>query len=151
EAALKTSETALRLAPDMPMVWHVRGNAYAQLDRLDDARNAYGECLRISPSSTSCAQMLLELEANEGNCDAVESLSRRVVALAPDSPTGYEFLAGALFAKSHSLDAAREALNQRWARVAPDWLQRARDKDEFSLAILAGDFDGAERVLDRWE
>ncbi len=137
--------------PTIPLVWSLRANALVQLDKLDDARFAFARCLELAPASTSCSQMLMQLESNEGHCERTEALARQVIARAPDSPTGYEFLAGALFGTTRSLEATEAVMAQRLARLDPSEREMSRWSGRFSIAILDGDTDAAGRALDAWE
>ncbi len=107
-------------------------------------------CLEISPSATSCLDDLSNLESREGRCDEVVTLSRRAIAIDPQSSDAYDRLAQALFALGEPLDAVQGALEAKW-KLRPHRVRVIELSDEAGLAVLRGDFESALRVAREYE
>jgi serine/threonine protein kinase len=117
-----------------------------------EAKAAVDGCLGVAPAAASCLRIRATIEDLDGDCGALEADARRMTAMEDESARGYDFLARSLYARGRSLDAVRDALDQKW-KATPE---RARSaivlRDEALLASATGDFVTALRevgTLDR--
>jgi len=149
--ALEACDQALRQDPDLATAWFYKATTLVRLDRVDDGLRAYGECLRISPRATSCLRHLSELDAQEGRCEEAERLSRELISADPDSPRWFLHLARSMYGTSQSVDAARAALVQRWARTAEGERAQTEIEDSFYIDVLEGAFDRALERAHQWD
>jgi serine/threonine-protein kinase len=151
QTVVDACDEALAHDPDLASAWLFKATALIQLDRVDEANHAYGECLRVSPRATSCLRHLSELDANEGRCAEAEQLSRALISADPNEPRWFVHLARSIYSKSQSIEAARAALEQRWARTPPNVRAQTELEDEFYLDVLGGAFEKAEERALQWE
>ena len=100
----------------------------AKLGRFAEARTEYDRCFATSPSATGCISWRARIDANnDGRCDSVEDLGRRLIAIDNESAEGHHLLAGALFAQSQSVIAAHAALEPWWLSLRDargEWIRR---------------------------
>jgi serine/threonine-protein kinase len=90
------------------------------------------------------------LSANDGRCDEVEALSRRLIAIGPDAPESYQWLANALVSQGRPLEGVRVALEQSEAREEPEEKAAAHHRHEAELAAGRGDFVTADAEARAW-
>jgi serine/threonine-protein kinase len=111
---------------------------------VDAAIAEYTRCLEASSSAASCLAARGAIAAQRGDCAGVEADARRLLGVEPGGWRAYESLARALVARGRPLETVREALKREWL-LLPD-AQRARREqlDDARLAVLSGDFVGAE-------
>ncbi|WP_394840310.1 protein kinase [Pendulispora rubella] len=150
--ALPAAERAIGVVqPARPIARLMRARALAKLDRFDEARAEYRDCISSSLSATGCLRWHARLEAGAGRCQDVERLGRRLMAAAPNNPDGYYFLAGGLAGQSAASSAMRDALNPRWQLAPQDERPWLRLEETFYIQVISGAFDDAERTLTEWE
>jgi tetratricopeptide (TPR) repeat protein len=118
---------------------------------MDDARAALLACTTTVPDAADCLAELNDLDAYNGRCEEAENGSRRLIALEPENPTWYEYLARAVYGRSRDLDAARAAFDVAVEHVPATGRDSAQHKHAFGLAVLLGDFGTAEHELRDWE
>jgi serine/threonine-protein kinase len=104
---------------------------------------AVDRCLAIAPSAASCLRIRATREETDGDCAALETDARRMVAMEGASRRAYEFLALALFARGRPIDSVREALRLKWKATPESSRDEVRDLDEARLDIAIGDFGAA--------
>jgi serine/threonine-protein kinase len=112
--------------------------------RFDDARSRVEQCLRASPSSISCMLQNARLAVQQGACDEVEALGRRIAAVDPEDAYGPQTLSLGVAGRV-ALPALREVLAQKHARLSAARRAHAELRDAAHVAALAGDFSEAER------
>jgi tetratricopeptide (TPR) repeat protein len=83
EAAAGALEAAVELAPVEPYMWNNLGMAYEQLDRLEDARNAYGKA--VAMESDRARDSLTRLEGVESVIRTAKAEPDKVMV--PGTPT----------------------------------------------------------------
>jgi tetratricopeptide (TPR) repeat protein len=150
EEAIEATQHLLDRDPSFVDALRWRARAFIGLNRVDDARRALEECVRQSPSGTSCLKLLVGVYENEGECALAEELDRRLIASDPSNPDWYVRLADTLYAQHRGLDAVRTALEHSFSlRSGKDRLV-AEARDGARLAELEGRFDVAESLFQRW-
>ena len=137
-------------AKGLPVAMWIEARALLGLGRNEEAWRALGGCTSASPSSEDCLELAAVMDANDGRCPDAESTSRRLIAAAPQSPAGYQLLAGSLFGQSHSSEQSRAALELKWSHVPADSRSWSEAQDRVNLALLSGDFASAMGLLDSW-
>ena len=103
------------------------------------------------PDATECLSELNDLDAFNGRCEEAERGSKRLIALEPDNPTWYEYLARAEYGRDEDLDGARAAFDVALEHTPTTERESVRHKHAFGLAVLRGDLRSAERELRDWE
>ncbi|WP_394838937.1 serine/threonine protein kinase [Pendulispora rubella] len=128
--------------------------ARAELHRgnLAAARTALDSCTREAPyGAVDCLISRARLESNEGACEQSALSAKKLITVDHESPDGYTSLARAEFGLTHRTSAVRAVLEEKWARVSEASRELERQRDEFFLAVLDGNFQGAYVALDGWE
>ncbi len=124
--------------------------AYLQRDDVEGGVRGLERCVATSPGATDCLEWLARVETNEGRCVAAEKTARKLVAAAPDDPDGYRYLARAVMGQTHSAEATRAILRNRWARLPAESRAEVEAADEFFLHAYEGEFDLARQDNARW-
>jgi len=107
-------------------------------------------CLRLSAAATSCLNDLLQIEMNDGQCDAAASDAQQLVAIAPDAAS-MEDLAISSFATGKPLAVAGATYERAADLLSAERAPVERANFRTKIAALAGDFGDAARYLDEWE
>ena len=148
DAALEALAAVERLEPPLaPACAALRGDMERTRYRMDEAAKSYDACVLQSPVAAACLQGQARIAALRGNCDKLERLAQRVIALDRDDPHGYELLVLALVAKREPIASVREALGAKWDRQRkwshlPTFRHIADSEwsDRYRLAVVEGDF-----------
>jgi len=144
--AAKAVEVSLERDATFAAAWNLKGFLLSELGEAMASVDAFAQCVKVSPGATSCFLELAFIEINEGKCeDAVATARRLIPLLPPDVPLPYFLLAEALAGAGEPEEAVHAALQQYFERSLPP--QRAREPMTTggALAILRGDFAGAEQ------
>jgi tetratricopeptide (TPR) repeat protein len=149
KAALTPLDAALHAVPDQPMALALRGIAYAYLDRIDEAVRDFDRCNEVSPAATLCLAEVIQLQANEGRCSAVEGAARRMISVEPDGSHGYDHLSSVLYALNRPRDAVLLAQAQSAARAHVPELAKVNYR--YQLAAAEGRFEEALASIAEWE
>ena len=144
-AAERTHARAIDVDPKFAMALGFRGIYQAYLDDIDGAYRSFAQCLEAAPGATLCLHFRSNLDELEGNCARIESDARHMIAIDPRGPTGYAFLAEAMYGLGQGRDVTRETLRQEAERVPSAARRDAELTRELHLAELGGDFAIAER------
>jgi eukaryotic-like serine/threonine-protein kinase len=151
-AALVRFDRAIALDRGFGAVYRSKSDLLAYQGRFDDALATIEQCTREAPDATNCLAERALIDELSGNCARVEQDAQRILAREPGSSVGYYLLALASYAEGRSLEAVRELLRERLARM-PDALRpRFEAWQLWALDVLTGDFDAARdraRELDR--
>jgi hypothetical protein len=115
------------------------------------AFDAFNQCFKVSPGSTTCLSDLAAVEANEGKCDDLVNTGRRFVALVPTSPQPYQRLAEGLLGRGEPLDVVRASLQPVYEREGSSGRRSVELTTDIALAIHEGDFSAAMRTSDQLE
>ena len=149
--AIAAFEGALRIDPELGAAWAQLGRAQVYDDDLKAARATFTRCIEVSSGSTTCLGALVALSSTGGECEQMESLSERLVALEPGTPDWHRSLATARLALGRGIDTTRKALD-RYAALRPAAERPVENlANDTLLATLAGDFVQAERTARAWE
>jgi eukaryotic-like serine/threonine-protein kinase len=140
-------DLALADDPKFAAVYWARAAGAEDRGDAEAAIADYTRCLDASPSAASCLAARGAIEAQRGDCAAVEADARRTLAVEPSGWRAYEALARALVARGRPLETVREALKREWLFLADGQGARREQLDEARLAVLAGDFAGAEAKM----
>ncbi|WP_394834909.1 protein kinase [Pendulispora rubella] len=135
-------DSVIAREPSLALAWAIKGFALAFSDQTVKARDAWKECMRISPYADGCLQALLMLEQNEGSCVESEKHARALLTLPGVKSMWGTRLAGAIVARGGPMESAREVLD----RVSNSYIEK-----KAAFYVLAGDFDAARRELDARE
>ncbi|WP_394840728.1 serine/threonine-protein kinase [Pendulispora brunnea] len=143
EELLRSTEEFVAATPPFAAAsWNIRGLGLLYSGRDDEALAMFERCLNTA-SSTTCLGNIMELHSRRGECEKGEQNARRQITLTPNSPFGYEHLAGALAARGLAASAVIEALQQKWSRISAERRERERAADEAHVALWRGDFTAA--------
>ena len=142
-------ERALQLDPKFGMAQAGLGDIRAYLGDLAAARQAFDACLAKFPGASSCMAGRLELADQAADCASAEEDARRTILVNPSGWLGYTYLAGAQLANHRPIEAARETLKLKWARLPPAQAYR-QIADESNIAVYTGDFVAAEGAQKRF-
>lgn len=158
---------AIELSPTDPDLYFNLGNALAQVDRVEEAEEAYRSSLRYDPNSADAMQNLGVLLLARVRPFEAQAAFRRVIELAPDAAPSYLYMArtrAALFDfegavryyRQYQQRVTDEAERQRIEEVLRDLEVRAeeartaRERGEVHLLQLkVSTREVATRILDR--
>ncbi|HEY2516785.1 MAG TPA: protein kinase [Polyangiaceae bacterium] len=143
------SERALQLDPKFGLVQAGLADIHAYLGEFVPARQAFDACLANFPGASSCMAGRMALADQTGDCKASEDDARHTVLVNPSGWLGYGFLAQAQLANHRPVEAARETLKLKWARLPPAQAYR-QVADESNIAVYTGDFAAAEAAQKRF-
>ncbi len=146
-AAVDAFEAATAIDPGFAQAQSARGGCLAYLGRWDDAQTALEAALRQSPTATEALWYEAEIDEQQGKCADEEAKARAWLARDPDDAFAYEWLASALAAEGRPADTVLTALEQKWLRMDPDERAKRQAVDRANLAMMVGDFAGAEVQL----
>jgi len=153
---IRTRESAriLSTADRIPGAVGFWFRARAELHQGDPAaaRKSLDSCVAAAPQGgVDCLVTRARMEANEGLCEDASFAAKRLIAIDHGSPSGYVFLARAEFGRTRRTSAVRAILEEKWARVPDGSRDLERQRDEFFLAVLDGEFERAYAALDAWD
>ncbi len=140
-------EHAMALDPKFALALAYDGGARAYLGDLDGARSVLDQCISSSPTGTDCLWFRAQLNEQAGECAREETDAKLWIARDPDDFYGYQFLAQALTAQGRPKETVHAALEQKWAKLAPEGRQWRSAVDQARLEALGGDFEHAEARL----
>jgi serine/threonine-protein kinase len=152
DAALASARRAATLDPSYPDAWETVGDVLHKQGRTDEALEALDRCQRVAPSGVDCVRERVATLSGAGRCVEMEAAARQWIARDPETSSGYLALAQALASAGRPAEAVEEALRQRWSRLPAAERARREPYERALLAVVGGDFDGAERLardLDR--
>ena len=151
-AALTRFDRAIALDRGFGAAYRSKSDVLAYQGRFDEALATIDQCAREAPSATTCLAERALIDELAGNCARVELDAQRILARDPGSSVGYYLLAVASYAEGRSLEAVRELLRERVARLPEALRPRFEAWQLWALEVLTGDFDAARdraRELDR--
>jgi tetratricopeptide (TPR) repeat protein len=149
--AVKALDVSIAKDPSFAFAWRMKAAALIELDDVEGAGEALHQCLKVSPTSTTCLADQSRIEASDGKCDELVKTSRRLMALIPDTSEPYLYLAEGLLGSGESLDAVQAALQQLTDRMPAANRPLSQAQFAGALAIMRGDFLGAERAYQECE
>ena len=89
EGSIEAYTQALDANPNHGRLWLLLGNAYQQIDRLEEAASAYGKTLQIEPRMREAHSNLGVIKVRKGQYqEALEHLDR-AIGIAPDFPDAH--------------------------------------------------------------
>ncbi|EGS18504.1 pre-mRNA splicing factor prp1-like protein [Thermochaetoides thermophila DSM 1495] len=86
QAALELVQDALRLFPNAPKLWMMKGQIYEDLGKIELARDAYSGGVRAVPSSVPLWLLYSRLEERAGNVVKARSVLDRARTAVPKNP-----------------------------------------------------------------
>jgi hypothetical protein len=106
------------------------------------------DCIAIAPGAASCIRRRADIHAVRGECDTLEADARATIAVEPNGPGAYTYLASALAAEGASVEAQRQ-LHHKAVELVPDKDQAGVFGLDLAarLAVFEGDFATAEARL----
>ncbi len=143
-AILAELDRSLALDPQQPFALELKSDYAAYAGDFPGALAAIEQCLKIAPAAEGCLLERTWIYSRQGDCGRVESDARRMLAIDPNDQDGAHVLANALFAQGRPLETAREVLRRAWDRLPVARRAAVEREDQTHLALLAGDFVGAE-------
>jgi eukaryotic-like serine/threonine-protein kinase len=153
EAGVRYYEKAASLDPGFARAYAGIAMDEAYLGHFDASRRAVDRCLAARPTSHACLSLQLLLQATAGECDAMETTARRVIASGIAPARAHQQLALALAGHDQPISTVREALRQsalaleKVPGIKPETKQRWAIEDATLLDLLAGDLQSAEEHL----
>jgi serine/threonine-protein kinase len=150
-ASVEDMQRALDLDPGFARAYATKAMFLSYLGRSAEAHATLDRCLARMPGSVGCLCMVAEVTATEGDCEAMEAASRRLIAVGAPARTSYRTLASALASRGQPIATVREALRLADEGLASLPASRAEKKEQILLEeqvltdALAGDFEAAER------
>lgn len=84
DAAVTLIRRAIHGMPAVPGPWNNLGNVLVELQRFDEATDAYEKCLALDPEFSDALNNLASILRRQGLLEQSETLCRRVLALQPD-------------------------------------------------------------------
>jgi serine/threonine-protein kinase len=124
-------DRAIALDPKFAYAYVVLANLRLDEDDLDAVLAAGTRCMQVSPSATSCVLKHFTVLARQGKCGELLADARQIVAVEPDSPSGYQALATALFSTWAPPEAVEGALRHQAERIV--------DPDQRAQTVLLAD------------
>jgi tetratricopeptide (TPR) repeat protein len=92
EEAVERSRSALRQAPNDPLLWTLQGMALASMGKRPDASQSFQRALRIDPNYMAALEGAAQLHFEAGSRRAVPLLNR-ILRQRPGDPTAHAMLA----------------------------------------------------------
>ena len=114
-------EAILRLRPDYADALLNLGVAHSELGQRTEEIKAYEEALRSSPTDQQVLGNLALAHSEARNYEAVMSVSRQLIHLAPENPRYHFLLAWSLSSVNRSAEAIEEY--QSAVQLRPDFFE----------------------------
>jgi len=143
--AIERFDRAISLDPGFGAAYRAKSDLLAFGGDTPGALAALDACTQSAPSAMDCVAERTLLEERDGDCQRVEQDAQRLIARDPSADNPYWILALASYAEGRSVEAVREILRQRVERVSPALRPRFELAHQWSLDVLTGAFDTAER------
>ncbi|WP_394845489.1 protein kinase [Pendulispora brunnea] len=140
--SIEVMDGLLAREPTLAVAWATKGFALAFTGDVAKTRDAWNECVRISPYADRCLEALLMLEQNEGSCVESERHARLLLGFPATKSWWLPRLAGAIVARGGTMPSAFEVL---------DRAESVHTRSKLAFYVLVGDFDTAQRELDASE
>jgi serine/threonine-protein kinase len=141
--AVGEAERSLALNPNQPYTMSILADFHAYDGDFDAVHDTDARCLRLAPGTLDCLEEEEWLDGQEGQCAEVESIARRMLTIEPGFDEAVHALANALYARGGSVETIRTLL----ARAESDAGPTDHRADDANMAILAGDFATAEKIV----
>lgn len=146
DAALRLISQAIEAMPGEPAPWNNLGNVLVEMQRFDEAVEAYERCMSLAPSFIDALNNLATIHRKRGLHARSEALCRQVVALQPELAQGWYNLSLTLLEQGH-IEEGLQA-NSRATVLWPRHLQ-ARNAVPRALVHL-GRLDEAAQLYREW-
>lgn len=145
QQALKTLDDLLAIEPDSVRGHTLRGEAYLQLNRTDDARSELQIALDNEPANVGALALLARLEISAQDYDKSVQYSKDIQQAYPELYLGYELNGDALAGNAKLADAAR-LYTLAWDRLPSEELAIKRA----DIASRGSNFTAAVGYLQEW-
>ena len=149
--SIKACEATLAADPEFAGAMWIEG-----LDQVfmgDEARamKTLADCIRVSPTATSCLNDRFVLDGGAGRCDDALADSRKLIGIDPENWRHYKYLANALAGTGAARESVVAAMGQWFERRDPKFRAEDQAHAEAALAINEGDFVTARTKVADWE
>jgi len=142
--ALDLIERSRWMDPKSPIWDWAVGEHLVDTGDLAGAAKAVDHCLSATPSAWVCRQVRGTVEARLGQCKELEDDARAMIALDPDEPVAYDWLAAALLAKGAPVESIADAFRRARAHEFDPATKEVHEQhDMVTVAELTGDFAAA--------
>jgi eukaryotic-like serine/threonine-protein kinase len=151
EQAIVGLDAVIALDADFARPLSLKAEYLTYEGKLDDARAVTGTCLERFPDATDCLAEKNELDRFRGDAHAMEVDARRAMMTNPDEPRFYDTLANAMLTGGATVATLEEILRQKRSHWPVETRPQEELADGIRCALIAGDFERAERdarVLD---
>ena len=145
EQAILGLDAVVALDADFARPLSLKAEYLTYLGRLDDARAVAATCLERFPDATDCLTERSELDRIRGDARAMEVDARRAMMTNPEEPRFYDTLANAMLAGNATAATLEEILRQKRSHWPAETRAREELADGIRCALVAGDFERAER------
>ena len=108
DKATTACATALRLDPNLAVVYAALGKLYETTGRLADAEDAFDNALDSDPSNAEALQGLGDVYARQNRFEEAEAILRKAVGLHPGSESALNTLGAFLFRSGRYAEAAEQ-------------------------------------------
>jgi serine/threonine-protein kinase len=139
--AMDLIERSRWMDPKSPLWdWEI-GEYLADTGDFAGAVKAADHCLGPTPSAWLCRQIRGNVEARLGQCKQLEDDARAMIALDPDEPVAYDWLAAALLARGAPVESIADASRRARAHEFDPATKEVHEQhDMVTVAELTGDF-----------
>jgi serine/threonine-protein kinase len=154
DAAMATCKAGLAIDPGYLYFAGMLGQLQAYAGQITEALQTLDACTAAQPAATGCIDYRLWIRTQRGECAQVEADAKNWIAAAPRDGGHWgphHHLANAQIALGTPIEAVRETLAQGWARTPASDRASLEPQDRAALAVLVGDFAGAEASIDALE
>jgi serine/threonine protein kinase/tetratricopeptide (TPR) repeat protein len=154
DAAMATCKAALAIDPGYVYFAGLLGQLEAYAGQTTEALATLDACTSTHPAATGCIDYRLWIRTQRGECAEVAADAKNWIAAAPRDGGRWgpqHHLANAQIALGTPIEAVKETLAQGWARTPASDRPSLEAQDRAVLAILFGDFTGAEASIDALE
>ena len=155
--ALAQADAVNAKQPDSWQAWVIKGRAFENLKRLDEAQAAYQKSLELAPKNADLVRTLANFYARKGDRERAEQLYKQLLEMDP-SARSY-FLFASYLTQDKARDAEAEAAYKKALELAkddekPEAFQRlasyyyARERYDEAEATLKQGLDATNKNLD---
>jgi len=148
--AMDLIERSRWMEPKSPLWdWEI-GEHLVDTGDLAGAAKAADRCLGPTPAAWLCRQVRGNVEARLGQCKQLEDDARAMIALDPDEPVAYDWLAAALLARGAPVESIADASQRARAHESDPTLKEVHQQhDMVTVAELTGDFTSTLALFPR--
>ncbi len=102
EKALKSTDKYIKLSPNNPLGYNLKGTIFAALKKTNEAKSAFIKALKLDPNFVSAKLNLARLEMGKGNSKVAKKLYQEIIALDKNNVMAYSALSKAYLQEGDS-------------------------------------------------